>query len=628
MPNIVLSILGNADSANKAVESVGEHAEGLSGKMSGIGKTMAGVFGGGVLLEGAEKVKEFAEGSVEKFGELADETRTLQRVMGGTPEQVSSMIAVGDRFGITATTMGSGMAIASKAIATGKDHFKDFGIETKNSDGSLKSFSDIMPEAVARISAIHNPTMQAAAAQELFGKGGKAMLPILTMGSDKFEEYQESAKKSGVVLGGDALSSAFKYQQAQKELNESVEGAQIQIGEKLYPTLIKFTQWVTASVIPAIKGMFEWMSQNRDLVGILATVLGTLIGVILLVVSALKVWAVVQEILDVVLEANPVGIVILAIAALIAIVVLLVTHWRQVTDFLQTVWAAVCAWLRDTLNSIGKWWSDTWNGAISLFRTVWNAIVSFGESIVRGYVSTVRDVFSGIVSWLRDLLNDYLGFWRGVWNTVASAGMSIIRGFVSDARGVWNGLVSFLRDLFDGVAGAFRSSWNGAISFLRGIPGTIKGFFDGIGGWLVNSGEALIGGFVSGIKSSIGSAVNAVSGVVSAVSKFFPHSPAPEGPFSGSGWTHYSGQALIDGFTGGMTSRTGAAQTGISGVLSSLMPSLSMSGLGLAGAASSASTVAGGGLRGGVTIGELHTTNGANASEIADELAWRARVPY
>jgi hypothetical protein len=48
---------------------------------------------------------------------------------------------------------------------------------------------------------------------------------------------------------------------------------------------------------------------------------------------------------------------------------------------------------------------------------------------------------------------------------------------------------------------------------------------------------------------------NAASSVLSGVSGLFPHSPAKEGPFSGRGWTEYSGQAIGDGLAAGMLAR-------------------------------------------------------------------------
>ena len=45
---------------------------------------------------------------------------------------------------------------------------------------------------------------------------------------------------------------------------------------------------------------------------------------------------------------------------------------------------------------------------------------------------------------------------------------------------------------------------------------------------------------------------HAISSVIGAAKKYFPHSPAKVGPFSGRGYTSYSGVALIEGFMEGI----------------------------------------------------------------------------
>ena len=53
---------------------------------------------------------------------------------------------------------------------------------------------------------------------------------------------------------------------------------------------------------------------------------------------ATKIWTVVQGILNIVLAANPIGLVIVAIAGLIAIVAIVITHFKQLTEWVQKGW--------------------------------------------------------------------------------------------------------------------------------------------------------------------------------------------------------------------------------------------------------------------------------------------------
>ena len=88
----------------------------------------------------------------------------------------------------------------------------------------------------------------------------------------------------------------------------------------------------------------------------------------------------------------------------------------------------------------------------------------------------------------------------------------------------------------------------------RGHRNRIVGFFTGAGSWLVESGKAILNGLGEGISAAIGSVTGIVSGAVDKIRSFFPFSPAKEGPFSGHGYTTYSGKALMRDWARGIAS--------------------------------------------------------------------------
>lgn len=91
---------------------------------------------------------------------------------------------------------------------------------------------------------------------------------------------------------------------------------------------------------------------------------------------------------------------------------------------------------------------------------------------------------------------------------------------------------------------------------VRSLPGRIIGALGNVGGLLVGSGRALMDGFFAGIRSVAASITSFVRGFMAGIRAVFPFSPAKEGPFSGKGYTLYSGQALMADFAKGMEQRT------------------------------------------------------------------------
>lgn len=102
---------------------------------------------------------------------------------------------------------------------------------------------------------------------------------------------------------------------------------------------------------------------------------------------------------------------------------------------------------------------------------------------------------------------------------------------------------------------------------VTSIKGKITGFFSGARNWLFNSGKSILNGLKDGIMSAIGSVTSAVSGAVSRIRSFFPFSPAKVGPFSGHGYTTFSGKGPLQGWAQGIGSGTGTVVSAISGAM-------------------------------------------------------------
>ena len=111
------------------------------------------------------------------------------------------------------------------------------------------------------------------------------------------------------------------------------------------------------------------------------------------------------------------------------------------------------------------------------------------------------------------------------------------------------------RQMGEGARNAGNQFLQGITGTLQSLPGRIQSLFSNAGSWLLSSGRSIMDGLAQGIRNGISAAVNAASNAMGAISKLFPHSPAKEGPFSGHGWTLYSGQSIIDGLAEGMLQR-------------------------------------------------------------------------
>jgi len=222
---------------------------------------------------------------------------------------------------------------------------------------------------------------------------------------------------------------------------------------------------------------------------------------------------------------------------------------------------------------------------LPVVTTVFSAVASVITSamqIVQGIIQVVTGIISGNWSSVWEGIKNILsGVWEGIkaivsgalaiLGSVLSAGMSIVSSLWT---GAWNGVKSLLSGAWEGIKSGVSSGINSVIDTVSGLPGRVLGALGSIGSTLFNSGKSLIQGFIDGINNMIGSVTSAASNIAQKVRDFFPFSPAKRGPFSGRGYTTYSGRALTQDFARSIAGNAGAVARAASLVASSAQSAL------------------------------------------------------
>ena len=185
------------------------------------------------------------------------------------------------------------------------------------------------------------------------------------------------------------------------------------------------------------------------------------------------------------------------------------------------------------LTNIGQWFqqlpSQIWTW---LTQTIQN-VQAWGSQMMAQAMDAGSQFLTGLGQWLQSLPGR---IWQ--WLT----------GAISSVQ-AWGGQMGA------GARNAGNQFLQGITGTLQSLPGRIQSLFSNAGSWLLSSGRSIMDGLAQGIRNGISAAVDAASNAMEAISKLFPHSPAKEGPFSGHGWTLYSGQSIIDGLAEGMLQR-------------------------------------------------------------------------
>jgi len=147
---------------------------------------------------------------------------------------------------------------------------------------------------------------------------------------------------------------------------------------------------------------------------------------------------------------NPLTLVAIAIAALIAGIVYLATQ----TTFFQDIWAAMTAFV-----------SQAWEDFSAVFMAVMEAIgdffVTIGENLSESWEKTT--------DFLGELWNGFIGFITGIWDGFKEGFDKAVNGFQSIFETVFGAIGNFFGGVINGYINAFESFFNFVIDGANGL---------------------------------------------------------------------------------------------------------------------------------------------------------------
>lgn len=215
-----LSAVGNAaKTAGKA------GLQTLSTVIGGTVKAFAGfstaVIGGATALGGL---------AVQQAATLDNIDKMSQR-LGMSREDFQKWDFVLSQSGVDINSFQTGMKTLTKnmdAVSEGNKtaiaNFKLLGVEVQNADGSLKSQSETLMETVLAFQKMPNSTEKARLAQELFGKQGQEIMPLLNSETGSVEELMQKCEELGIVISDETIDAGVKFTDTLDQLKRSAQG--------------------------------------------------------------------------------------------------------------------------------------------------------------------------------------------------------------------------------------------------------------------------------------------------------------------------------------------------------------------------------------------------------------------
>jgi hypothetical protein len=222
--------------ADRAISEFRRFREQATGALETVSQA-GGVIGGVLGAVGASLSIAAFTGWIKGAIDATDAASDLSQRIGVAVEDLAGLELAFQMGGMEASALEGAMTKLSKQIVDNGDAFAKLGISSKNLDGSFKSNKDMLYELADEFASMEEGVQKVALAQEVFGKSGAAMLPLLNGGSEGLREMDAMARQLGLSLSEEAVEQAGSFNDTLDLLMLGTQGVARGVAAELLPTL-------------------------------------------------------------------------------------------------------------------------------------------------------------------------------------------------------------------------------------------------------------------------------------------------------------------------------------------------------------------------------------------------------
>ncbi len=308
-----------------------------------------------------------------------------------------------------ANSLKTGLARLVSPAKEGAEMMDQLGISVTNSDGTMKSSIQIQRELHEAFSKL-SESEQIAAASAIFGKNQMApWLALINTAPEDVGSLDESLRNCAGTTDEMAEAMMSGFGGSLEKLKSSIDVLVTSIGEALAPTIQKVAEFIQG-LVDKFNSLTPAQQQTIVQIGLVVAAIGPLlivIGKVISSVGTIMTWApkIVSGVKSIIgigsslmgglkalwalIAANPITLIIAAIAAAVA--------------------AFVYFW--NTSESFRQFWIGLWEAIKTAVQTVVQAIITF-------FTQTIPEAFQSFVAFFQGLWQGISEFFSGLWESM------------------------------------------------------------------------------------------------------------------------------------------------------------------------------------------------------------------
>lgn len=544
-----------------------------------------------------------ANTNVSMMGETFKYCAPIAGSLGFSVEDTAEAIGLMANAGIKSTQAGTSlrtiMTNLSGEVKICGDSIGEVTIATSNADGSMRDLSDILADCRVAFAGL-SESEKAAAAESLVGKNAMSgFLALMNAGEGDINKLSGAIDNCDGAAQNMADTMNDNLEGQLTILKSALEELAISFGQLLIPALREVVQWLQG-FIGFLNSLPEGVKKTIMVIALVAAALGPVLIIVGKVISAIgtimtivpKVAGVINVVkgafaaLNATMLANPIVLIIAAIAALVAAFIYLwnncdgfrqfwidlwenikqiaVAVWEGLKTFFTAAWQAISTTAQTIWNGIKNFFSALWEGIKTIFTTVLNVIKTIVTTYFNVYKTIITTVFNAIKTVITTILNAIKTVITKVWNTIKTVFTTVLNTIKSVVSGAFNAMWTGIKNTISGIVNTIKTGFNNAVNFIKNLASSAFSW-----------GADIIEGIVNGIKSCIGKVKDAVCSVADTIKSFLHFSVPDEGPL-----TEYESWMpdFMSGLAKGIENSKGMVKDAVSGLAADMVINPQMSG--------------------------------------------------
>lgn len=444
---VAVRFTGDTTALKRSLSGVDGQLKGLDGRIGGLsGRMKVGLATAG----GAAVV--FGKKSLDAASDTEESWSKMETVFGAASEKVGQFAKDADQIGLSDQKAADALGTFGNLfdqLGIGADRSADLSTQMVTLAADLGSFhnADISEVIEAQSSAFRGeydalqrfiPTISAATVeQKALEQTGKKSTKELTA-QEKALAVQTLMMEGAGKATGDFERTSDSAANKQRVLSAKFDDLSAKVGQKLIPILTQL-----ADIGIRIIDFFSNLSPEMQ---VAIGVVGGLAAVVFTIVKAVQMWTAVQTALNAVLAMNPIGLIILAVAAFVAG---LVIAYKKVGWFRDLVDGAFKL-IKTVIETAFNWVKNNW----PLLLAILTGPIGLAVLAIVKHWDTIKAGVTAVKDWIVTTFNDITGFITG------------LPGKITDAAS----------GMFDGIKDAFKSALNWIIRGWNNLEFKIPGF--------------------------------------------------------------------------------------------------------------------------------------------------------